>query len=197
MFFLQLKRWLTKLVMSLRQASIIQESDQSSRRMVSPAIGQSRLSESDGTNSSSWLDDSRRMRPPATSSERTQPQETNSPLYPPAVRTYRIDEHAQKPPAAKVTLEHDAGDGTASTAPFAARLPRENGNSNDSPLLDGNAAESAAQGSAYDRVTRQRLMALRRLVRMGIYNEGFASDHVPAQYYFSLGRDQQDDPADE
>jgi hypothetical protein len=36
----------------------------------------------------------------------------------------------------------------------------------------------------------RRLMALKYLVRLGIYNEGFASSSVPDQYQHSLGMDE-------
>lgn len=37
---------------------------------------------------------------------------------------------------------------------------------------------------------RQRLLSLRRLVRLGIYDEGFQKDAVPEQYQHSLGQDE-------
>jgi hypothetical protein len=36
----------------------------------------------------------------------------------------------------------------------------------------------------------RRLMALKYLVRLGIYNEGFANSSVPDQYQHSLGMDE-------
>jgi hypothetical protein len=36
----------------------------------------------------------------------------------------------------------------------------------------------------------RRMMALKYLVRLGIYNEGFASSSVPDQYQHSLGMDE-------
>lgn len=42
--------------------------------------------------------------------------------------------------------------------------------------------------SADEQYAYRRLMALKRLVRMGIYNEGFDPNRVPEQYLNSLGR---------
>jgi hypothetical protein len=52
-------------------------------------------------------------------------------------------------------------------------------------------------GGINDRLLRQRLMALRRLVRMGIYNEGFDAHKLPTQYFYSTGRDADGNPLDD
>lgn len=40
-----------------------------------------------------------------------------------------------------------------------------------------------------DQALYRRLMSLKRLVRLGIYGEGFDGNNVPEQYLHSLGRD--------
>ncbi len=40
-----------------------------------------------------------------------------------------------------------------------------------------------------DYAARRRLMALKHLVRMGVYNEGFQRDAAPEQYRQSMGLD--------
>jgi len=45
--------------------------------------------------------------------------------------------------------------------------------------------------SAEDQLLRRSLMSLRHLVRLGIYNEGFATGTLPEQYLHSVGLDEQ------
>jgi len=47
--------------------------------------------------------------------------------------------------------------------------------------------------TADDQALHRRLMSLKHLVRLGVYNEGFASGRTPEQYHHSLGIDEYDD----
>ena len=57
--------------------------------------------------------------------------------------------------------------------------------SNDAAALPGGADEGAAAGEE-----RRRLLGLKYLVRLGIYNEGFDASTTPDQYQRSLGMDE-------
>jgi hypothetical protein len=57
--------------------------------------------------------------------------------------------------------------------------------SEDAAALSAGAEESTATGEE-----RRRLLGLKYLVRLGIYNEGFDSSGTPDQYQRSLGMDE-------
>ncbi len=72
------------------------------------------------------------------------------------------------------------------TVPFAVSPSKDAVSpSNDAAALPGGADEGAAAGEE-----RRRLLGLKYLVRLGIYNEGFDASTTPDQYQRSLGMDE-------
>ena len=138
-----------------------------------------------GFASGRWLDDNRRLRPQFTSSTEG---------WVARDRQAQIS-RSLRPDSSKVASSHspDGSDehvrpGYEQSAPSASPkeesaslLPIETG---DSDTADPNGARLG------DEESRRRLLGLKYLVRLGIYNEGFAADGTPDQYQHSLGMDE-------
>jgi hypothetical protein len=131
-----------------------------------------------GFASGHWLDDNHRMRPQLTSSPegwvaRDRQAQISRGRWPDSSKATSsrsldgADEHG------KTDYEQ-----SASAGPL---LPIGTG---DGEMVDQNSAQLG------DEETRRRLLGLKYLVRLGIYNEGFAASGTPDQYQHSLGMDE-------
>lgn len=133
--------------------------------------------------SSSWLDDGRRLRPhpspPARLDQRWISRSTGlrqpSPAQP--ERGSLIRSTAEQPIGEKPK--------PVPTEPAAQQHPAPARPAQSEAIPPASPPSSDAE----DQIVHQRLMALKRLVRLGIYNEGFDLNRVPEQYLHSLGRE--------
>lgn len=169
MFVQRLLRWFAALPARLSSRSV----DIPTREVVH--AGQTRATAahspsyrpSGGLASARWLDDARRLRPvrlrPAGSGDRARP--TARPSA--GGESRRERESAIRPrPTAPLERSVKPAQPSQPIAPAAAMPPPPH--------------HSPAQ---------RELLALRHLVRLGIYNEGFTNNRVPEQYRHSLGLD--------
>lgn len=135
------------------------------------------------TSAASWLDDSRRLRPrpsplakldqqwsPHTAGSARQP----VPTPPPGGRATPIRPASEQPPAEAARPQHIE----PVTQPLPPRAPSR---------PDQRLPVPTGSTDLSDQILYRRLMGLKRLVRLGIYNEGFAPTSVPEQYRHSLG----------
>ncbi len=129
-----------------------------------------------GLASARWLDDTRRMRPHLATADRW-----TAPGHPSQTARFVLPDTL--PIAPSRPPERAAGSTTPLYEPLVA-VPE--------PEPESSAAESSAAGEdPLDSLPAQRqLMALKYLIRLGIYNEGFASSNVPDQYQHSMGIDE-------
>jgi hypothetical protein len=126
--------------------------------------------------SGSWLDDARRLRPkpaPLAKLDRRVP----PPATPPAQPTR--DPARSRPLSGRQSPPQRPGEATPASQPDLATL-------RSAPLPSAPLEPAAAMS---DQGLQRQLLALRRLVRLGIYNEGFDPAHVPEQYHFEVDRD--------
>ena len=133
-----------------------------------------------------WLEDARRLRPQLLAPDALpyrRPIENQSPDRP------------EKQPLSGPSL-------TAGTNGQAARTGMQQPQQQSRPAppsqpmraIPAPPADAAAHDDASDDVLlRRRLMSLKHLVRLGVYNEGFASGRTPEQYHRSLGIEGYDD----
>ena len=187
MFVQRLPRWLRRLVATLfhpRSADLLPPERTA---VLSATLRNS--SNGAGSGVASWLDDGHRLRPrpspPAKLDQRwntrpiaprqpvpTQPQPGRAPSIRPAA-----EQPAPEPPR-----KNPAEPAARREEPALPTLPAE-------PEQVSDASLPADASSAYGQHMHRRLMALKRLVRLGIYNEGFDPNRVPEQYLHSLGRE--------
>ncbi|MGO8950933.1 MAG: hypothetical protein ACLQUY_25425 [Ktedonobacterales bacterium] len=128
-----------------------------------------------GLASGRWLDDTRRMRPRLTATRSWATYDRPSQ----AARLIRPDSlpvSSPRPPDRSAGPDNPAYE-PASTAPQPE-------------LRELQPAEGVDQQGKP--ASHRQLMALKYLVRLGIYNEGFASGSMPDQYQHSLGMDEPD-----
>ena len=194
MVIYRLKRWLSKLRSSL-MASLRSNPES---RFTSPYSGHAMATTTGrdtthdaGTSGSatSWLDDSRRMRPLMRSRPTLAHRPPKAPSHPPLA-----DQPKRNPPAAKMPLTPRSDEADPSIMPIGVPAPEGKASADD---VSGKDQRVSPYGGINDRLLRQRLMALRRLVRMGIYNEGFDAHKLPTQYFYSTGRDADGNPLDD
>lgn len=190
MFVQRLPRWLRRLVASLFRRHPQDMLPPERTAVLSASLRGGAGADHAGISSgASWLDDGRRLRPrpspPARLDQRwngrpaiprqpvpTQPQHGRMSSVRPASEQQAPESPRMQPaePAARreepVPVEHPERPGDISQTAFGSP----------SPAMAG-------------QVEYRRLMALKRLVRLGIYSEGFDPNHVPSQYWHSLGRE--------
>jgi hypothetical protein len=150
-----------------------------------------------GLASARWLDDTRRMRPrssttdgwaardgqnPSTRSGRpnTVPLASLRPQDRAVGRPNSTHETSAPTSRPEYPTMPPAGSGTSAPTPRAP-TPRP-----EYPTMPPASTDDQPASNEGGR----RLMALKYLVRLGIYNEGFASSSVPDQYQHSLGMDE-------
>jgi hypothetical protein len=134
----------------------------------------------------SWLDDAHRLRPrrsPAATTEQIhgkpaprremRPGVPTRPIVPPtAPRSQQPSPVRPRQLPAHPALPAPTPAPASTPAPIPPAVPQ--------PAAANTPDDDAAQ-------TRRQLLSLRYLVRLGLYNEGFAPDEVPEQYHRSLG----------
>lgn len=174
MFVQRLLRWLAALParLSSRQVDIpSREVVHAGQTRATAAHGQS-TRPSGGLASARWLDDARRLRPvrlrPAGSGERAHP--TARPSSGGESRRERESSASRPRPAPPLERSVKPAQPSQPLAPAAAMPP-----------------------PPHHSPTQRELLALRHLVRLGIYNEGFVNNRVPEQYRHSLGLDDSSD----
>ena len=146
-----------------------------------------------GLASSRWLDDTRRMRPRsgATGGWAPHDDQNNRPAragrpnsvplasLPPQDTALGRPNSTHQPPAPTPRPEYP-------TMPPAGSQPSPPTPRPEFPTMPPAGSDEHPASNESGR----RLMALKYLVRLGIYNEGFASSSVPDQYQHSLGMDE-------
>ncbi|HLJ79842.1 MAG TPA: hypothetical protein VKT52_00060 [Ktedonobacterales bacterium] len=187
MFVQRLQRWLRRLAASLFHSHSTDLLPPERTAVLSASLRDD--GQAAGPGGASWLDDGRRLRPrpspPAKLDQRwntrpaaprrpvpTQPQLGRSPSIRPAAERPAPEPPRQKPAEPAARREDTA----VPTQPLHASEPPLSAFGSTSPTTDG-------------QPDYRRLMALKRLVRLGIYNEGFDSSRVPEQYLYSLGHE--------
>lgn len=140
----------------------------------------------------SWLDDAHRLRPqPTPTSVTPQPLPRSRGIGSrPRIVSCASDAPAPMPSSsASAESTHVAAPASSHTPPTAPTTPPSHATRPASPMQAS--AESAEPTTemveATDQALYRRLMSLKHLVRLGIYNEGFSSTRVPEQYQRSLG----------
>lgn len=195
MFVQRLPRWLRRLVATLfhpRSADLLPPERTA---VLSATLRNSSAGDGDGSGVASWLDDGRRLRPrpspPAKLDQRwnTRPMAPRQPVptQPQPGRAPSIRPAAEQP-APEPPRKNPAEPAARREEPALPPLPAE-------PAPVSDASLPIDVSSASGQHMHRRLMALKRLVRLGIYNEGFEPNRVPEQYLHSLGRE--DDPPDD
>ncbi|MFI5271804.1 MAG: hypothetical protein ACHQ4H_02070 [Ktedonobacterales bacterium] len=138
--------------------------------------GDTSLAASTQQSAASWLDDAHRLRPPRALLTTADQTRSARPVVPPPA--------PRKPAPADRTP-------TPSRPVSPANPPQEP--VRPSPVAPQQPVIAAmsfgADPIAGDVQARRRLMSLKYLVRIGLYNEGFAAENVPEQYQRSLGID--------
>jgi len=178
MFVQRLLRWFAALPARLSSRSV----DIPAREVVH-AGGQTRATAahspsyrpSGGLATARWLDDARRLRPvrfgPANSSERARPT-----ARPSAGGESRRERESANRPRPTPPLERSVKPAQPSQ-----------------PVAPAPAPAAAMPPLPHHSPAERELLALRHLVRLGIYNEGFTNNRVPEQYRHSLGLDDASD----
>lgn len=190
MFLQRLTKWFTKtfshIVTHVREA-LTYDADEREPVMTSyTRVTQRSFVSPDYLLPPNWLEDARRLRPQLLAPDTT-PQ--RRPM--------------EKRPLEKPEKQQLSGQSlTAGTNGQTARVgtpppmqpPRPAPPSQPARAIPVSPAEAAAQHNALDdALLRRRLMSLKHLVRLGVYNEGFSSGRTPEQYHHSLGIDGYDD----
>ncbi|MGH2515390.1 MAG: hypothetical protein ACRDHP_07020 [Ktedonobacterales bacterium] len=188
MFVQRLPRWLRRLVASLFHPHSAHSLPPERTAVLSAAPWRDAGAADSGV--ASWLDDGRRLRPrpspPAKLDQRwnTRPASTRRPVpTQPQSGRAPASRPATGQPAAEPPRKQPAEAGAHAEAPASPAQPAQ---TNDTTLA---AAPSASSPPPDEQLLYRRLMALKRLVRLGVYNEGFAANSVPEQYLASLGRE--------
>ena len=133
-----------------------------------------------------WLEDARRLRPQLLTPDETslrRPLETK-----PAEKA----EKQQLPSQGRTTSTNNQAARVGSSQ--AQQPPRSTPPTQPVQAIPTSPKDSAAHDEAADdQLLHRRLMSLKHLVRLGVYNEGFGSGRTPEQYHHSLGIDEYDD----
>ena len=190
MFVQRLTNWLRRIFASLstrvRAAPSLRHDD--STVMSGCTTGQ-RAHEQNGSGASSgsWLADGRALRPRPVPQSASEPRWTVrgvAPRQQPPVDQPRRAMPGQPVPA------HPAAEATpADAAPARAQQPPQPAPPSQPARLTSASLHAPDDSDIHDQALYRRLMSLKRLVRLGIYGEGFDAQHVPEQYLHSLGRD--------
>lgn len=136
-----------------------------------------------------WLAASRRLRPARTISIGTMPSAGGKAVAKGETGREQVAATCPRPqpPAEDATKRGDAAEKpqgqTQQTDAKSQPLRRE------TPAAKPQPPSPAAPSEQGDYAARRRLMALKHLVRMGVYNEGFQQGAAPDQYRQSLGLD--------
>jgi hypothetical protein len=198
MFLHRLRQQLSQVFMRLTRR--LHSSSTDSLERDSQLATSARYRQGTGTNlpasglaSARWLDDTRRMRPRSSTTDGWAARDGQNPSTPRSGRPNTVPLASLRPqdralgrpnpthgapapmPRPEFPTMPPAGQQTSAPVPrpeFPTMPPAE---TDDQPASN----ESG-----------RRLMALKYLVRLGIYNEGFASSSVPDQYQHSLGLDE-------
>ncbi len=200
MFVQRLTSWLRRIFASLsvqpRATQPLRADD--SAVMTGCAAGQrARGQDGAASVSGSWLDDGRTLRPrPAA----PKTQEPRRPARGAAPRQQPPVEPAAQPrqsvPSQPVPVYPAADALPPDTTPVRAQPPQPAPPSR--PLqpaaLTPAPLDPQDETGTPDQALYRRLMSLKRLVRLGIYGEGFDPRNTPEQYLHSLGRDDDFDP---
>lgn len=167
MFVQRLQRWLRKLAASLFHSHSTDPLPPERTAVLSASLrGDGQAA---GPGGASWLDDGRRLRPrPSPPAKLDQRWNTR-----PAAPRRPVPTQPQQKPAEPAARREDTA---VPTQPIHASEPPLSAFGSTSPTTDG-------------QPDYRRLIALKRLVRLGIYNEGFDPSQVPEQYLQSLGRE--------
>lgn len=212
MFVQRLRNWLRRVFATLTtrtRAAQPLHSD-TSAVMSGCATGQHAGARNTAGTTGSWLDDGRGLRPRPITQSTPEPRWTIRGV---AQRQRPADQPAQqrrsvpsRPVPAHPAAEPAATDTTSTTSPrpqppestqpphpmppaHSARLTPASLGSPDAHGGDASDASDASDGGIHDQALYRRLMSLKRLVRLGIYGEGFDPRNIPDQYLHSLGRD--------
>lgn len=163
-----------------------------------------------GASSGSWLDDGRGLRPRPAAKSTQEPRWTvrgiaprQQPAEPPSQNRRPVP--SRPVPAHPAAEAASAGDSVARPQPPQpapslpavppARLTPASFASHDAH--GGSDGSDGDDSGVHDQALYRRLMSLKRLVRLGIYGEGFDAHNVPEQYLHSLGRDDDFDNFDD
>lgn len=195
MFLQRLTKWFTKtvsrIVAYVREALTYDAVEREPVMTSATRVTQRSFVSPDYLLPPNWLEDARRLRPQFLAPDET-PQ--RKPI--------------EKRPLEKTEKQQLSGQSlTAGTNSQAARVgtPQPGQPPRQAPppsqparAIPLSPADAAAQPDALDdALLRRRLMSLKHLVRLGVYNEGFTSGHTPEQYHYSLGIDGYDDLGEE
>jgi hypothetical protein len=178
MFLHRLRQLLSQVFMRLtrRLHSSSTDSPERESHLATPAAHrQSTLTNlpASGLASARWLDDTRRMRPRSSTTDSWAARDGQN-----------RSTHSGRPnsvPLASLRPQDRVLGRPNSTHEISVPTPRP-----EFPTMPP--AGTKDQPASYE--SGRRMMALKYLVRLGIYNEGFASSSVPDQYQHSLGMDE-------
>jgi hypothetical protein len=178
MFLHRLRQLLSQVFMRLtrRLHSSSTDSPECESQLATPAVYlQSTVTNlpASGLASARWLDDTRRMRPRSSTTDGWAARNSQNP----STRSGRPN----TVPLASLRPQDRALGRTNSTHEISAPTPRP-----EFPTMPPAGTDDQPASNASGR----RLMALKYLVRLGIYNEGYESSSVPDQYQHSLGMDE-------
>jgi hypothetical protein len=189
MFLHRLKQLWSRVLARLAAGLHLSSSDPRRRETRSTSVDYSSSAatstRSSGLASARWLDDTRRMRSRLTPTEEWTVHERHvRPTRP--LRSDTTPIASSRPLDATREQRERSLPTQPQTAPFAVSPSNDAVSpSNDAAALPGGADEGAAAGEE-----RRRLVGLKYLVRLGIYNEGFDASTTPDQYQRSLGMDE-------
>jgi hypothetical protein len=200
MFLHHLRQWLSRVRARLSGLLHSQALSTSNLEHESPMAAGTRRRESaissnplsSGLASARWLDDTRRMRPRVAPAKEWAPYDRQAqPTR--LIRPDSLPGSSPRPPDR--TLEISSGTHippTPTPRPEFPTMPPA-GQQISAPTPRPEFPTMPPGGTADhpdSNESGRRLMALKYLVRLGIYNEGFASTSVPDQYQHSLGMDE-------
>lgn len=183
----RLTKWLTNLLarvtMRWRPARLSRAGAGHSGR---PAAG------SRAQQAGSWLDDARRLRPPRSALATVDPPhaQDGTPREGygrPAERLIgrsAMPTHPLKPAGATPQNPPQPQPPKRLPAPSAPQQP---------VVASAPSGDGAGDGYTVDGQVRRRLMSLKYLVRIGLYNEGFPPGNLPEQYHQSVSGDDDDE----
>lgn len=138
-----------------------------------------------------WLEDARRLRPQLLAPDVT-PQ--RRPLEkPPLEKSEKQKQQLSGPSRVTGTNGQAAGQAARIGTPQPQQPSRPTPPAQPVQAIPTSPADAATPQDTLDDLLHRRLMSLKHLVRLGVYNEGFTSGRTPEQYHRSLGIDEFDD----
>ena len=191
MFVQRLTHWLRRFFTSRSaRAQIAQAPHSNNSAVMSGCVAGQRSAGQHAApaSSGSWLADGRMLRPRPATQEPQRPVRGITPRQQPA-------EQQQSQPRRTMPSRPVPAHPAAEALPpdvVVARTPSSQPSQPIQPVRLTPASLDAQDDTSgvSDQVLYRRLMSLKRLVRLGIYGEGFDADSVPEQYLHSLGRDE-------